>query len=865
MQDLSQLSDEQLMQMANQPDARSVQPVEKQDLSSFSDEQLQSMLGQQQQEDPGLLARIADAVTGNSRKTPEIQALPDWRTNMPEFSLAQGLPALKTSLGTMATGPEETAKIIKSNFPDVQVRQDEKGNFIFKSGIDQKEYALKPGLSMSDVPRGIAQMLMFMPAARATSILGAGIAAGATQAAVEGSQAAAGGEFNPSEIGLAAGMGSAGEIAGRILGAAVPGVKRVLSGKSFIPEEIAATVPVISKEAADADLEALVNKAASENLSANKYKRLLAERAKVDPAAYAAAHDLGVELPPDVFSDNPQLRAIVGTQRSIKGSEAQATWRETVTGALQKADEALASIEADIPASTVSENVKSTLQAERDALKAQTKAAYDEIDNAVAKKTVISKPVKKVSVAELSPDEQQIKSLNESIAKATGKYTTPVEVVPEVQGPGMPHLEALLKQTIENQGGIKGLTLQEKSLFDMIKSDTVTYDRLIREKQDLRRTLRGKQTPYSSLDQSIVEGLYNAISKDQLNAVEQIGGEVLKDRLLSANLLYTKQKQVEKTLVDAFGKELQGSIASQMKGAVAGAKAGNVTALNKLLETVPENLQREAVLSALISSSAASSGERASKIGLTQFGNTWDMLSAQPKILSRIQQVIQPEAFALLSNVAKVGKLIARSSAEISHTGASNQAILRSMRAETLMDRLLGKTAMTFIGGSLGGGFGAAIGANLARIPKDRLAAAAKMFNSPEFQAIVSDVMKRPSPSKSAVDAFARSSAFSKFAALAKLPTDPNSKVRWVKAAMMSQPDMAMPQAAFQPDRTIAEVLPNGTVKSDPATKFKIVQKAGGKFRLLSPDGKVSVFNTEDEAIRSATRQLRVLTNSPLK
>jgi len=84
MQDLSQLSDEQLMQMA---DAQSAQAPVKQDLSSFSDEQLQSMLGQQQEEDPGLLARIADAVTGTSRKTPEIEALPDWRGNMPEFSL----------------------------------------------------------------------------------------------------------------------------------------------------------------------------------------------------------------------------------------------------------------------------------------------------------------------------------------------------------------------------------------------------------------------------------------------------------------------------------------------------------------------------------------------------------------------------------------------------------------------------------------------------------------------------------------------------------------------------------------------------------------------------------------------------------
>ena len=862
MQDLSQLSDEQLMQMA---DAQSAQAPVKQDLSSFSDEQLQSMLGQQQQEDPGLLARIADAVTGNSRKTSEIEALPDWRGNMPEFSLAQGLPALKTALGTMATGPEETAKIIKANYPEVQVRQDEKGNYIFKSNIDQNEYALKPGLRWSDAPRGLAQILMMMPAAKATSILGAGLAAGATQAAIEGTQAATGGEFNPSEVGLAAGMGSAGEIVGRILGAAIPGAKRLIAGKGFIPEEIAATVPVISKEAADADLEALVNKAASENLSANKYKRLLAERAKIDPAAYAALDELGIPAPPDLASDTPQLRAIVGAGRSIRGSEAQAAWREVETAAVDRIDNLISQAELDTPTSTVSENVKKALQSERDALKAQTKAAYDEVDNAVAKKTVISKPVEKVPVAELSAEERQLQQLNESIAKATGKYKAPVEAIVETQGPGMPHLEALLKQTIENQGGIKGLTSQERGLFDMLKNDTITYDRLMREKSALRGALRGKQTPYSNLDQSIVERLYNAIREDQHNAIRQIGGQELGDRLVSADLLYTKQKQVEKTLIDAFGRDLNKSLVPAMRATVKLAKEGIVPAFNKMLQTVPTPLQREAVASALLSSASKPSGEKVGKIGLTQFKNTWSKIKQHPEIFSKIEKTLGADTFKLFSNIAVVGNLIERATSELSANGASNQAILRSMRANTLTDRLLDKTVLSFIGGSVGGGIGAAIASTFARAPKDRVAAAAKMFNSPEFQAIVTDVMKNPSPSKSAVEGFAKSSAFSKFAALAKLPTDPKSKIRWVKAALMSQPDMAMPQAAFQPDKTIAEVLPNGTVKSDPTTKFKIVQKPGGKFRLLSPDGKVSVFNTEDEAIRSATRQLRVLTNSPLK
>jgi hypothetical protein len=865
MEDLSQLSDEQLMAVANQgQSALSSQPM---DLSSMSDEQLTAMLNQgpqQATEDAGWLSKIADAVTGNSRKTAEIEELPDWRGNMPEFSISQGLPALKTSLGTMTTGPEETAKIIQHNFPEVRIRQDEKGNYIFRSGIDKQEYALKPGLRMSDIPRGVAQILMFLPASKATSILGAGLAAGATQAAIEGSQSATGGEFNPGEIGLAAGMGSAGEVASRILGSAFTGATRILGGKSFIPPEVAATVSSVSREAANADLEELVNKAASESLSANKYKRRLAERAKVDPTALAAVHELGIEVPVDVYSDNPQLRAIVGTGRSIKGSEAQNAWRETVTGALERADNALAKVEADVPVSEVSENVLKSLKKTQDALKSETKAAYDEVDAAIPKKTIISQPSKKTPVAELSAEEQQAQQLNERISSARNgrAEAPPVEV--EVQGPGLPNLKATLEKAIEDRGA-DGLRPQEADLLNALKNQKITYGRLIAEKHDLRRALRGKQTPYSNLDQGLVEDLYNAISRDQLNAAEQLGGEAVRDRLVSANLLYTKQKQVEKTLVDAFGKDFNGSIVPQLTGAVTEAKAGNVSALNSLLQTVPEPLQRQALLSAITSSAKVKSGERAGQVGLTQFANIWGGISAQPQILEKIRQVVGQEAFSVLSGINTVARLIDRSAREISYTGASNQAILRSMRSNSLMDNLLGRTFLTYVGGSLGGGLGATIGAALARVPKDRLAAAGKMFNSPEFQAIMQDVMNKTAPAPSLINSFAKSRVFSNFAALAKLPSDPGSKIRWVKQAMMSQHDMAMPQAAFQEGRTVAEVLQNGTVKTDPATKFKIVQKPGGKYRLLAPDGSVSVFSTEEEAVKSATRQLRVLTNSPLK
>lgn len=872
MVDLSQLSDDELMKIAEgQQQSAETQSAQSPDLSQFTDEQLQQMAAQAPVADPGVLAAISEAFTGKARKTKEIEALPDWRGNMPEFSLGEGLPAIKTAIGTMMTNPDETVKIIQSNFPDVSARQDEKGNYILKSGIDQKEYAIKPGFRASDIPRAVFGVLSFIPAGKATTLLGAAASNAATQAAIEASQAASGGEFNAGEVGVAGALGVAGEAAARILGTAIPGVKRLIQGKSFIPDELAELVAPVASNVAQSDLNDLVRNAADESLKANKYKRQLAELAKVNPDALNAATELGIDLSPDVFSDNPQLRAIVGTIRSQKGSEAEAAWRESVINAVNKADEVLDAAEASTEASVMSQKVFSTLQAERDALKQQTSQAYGEVDSAIPQKTIISKPVKTETSAPLTEAEMNNRRAIEAVLRETGRYVEPEVASVAIEGPGLNNLQALLKQTIENQGGVKGLTSQEKALWDMTQKEEVTYGRLIREKTDLRRALRGKQTPYSTLDQSIVEGLYNAISKDQVNAVQQLAGDEIRDRLLSANLLYTKQKQLEKTLVEGFKKDFSGSIIPLMTSAIKGSAKGDVTSFNKLLSIVPENLQKEAVLSSISNYVRPTTGQFKGQFGITQFDNFWSQLKARPEMASKIKQVIGNEAYGTLDALGKVSKLITRSGGEISQTGASNQAILREMRAITLVDHLfskVGQSVAATAGGKIFGPIGFGLGLALPKIfkgPPDRIAMAGKMLNSQEFQNLVAETMLRPSPRQAAIEDFARSGQFNRFAKLVKLPSDLPSKVRWVKAALMSTADMELPQSAFQPDKVVAEVLPNGNVKTDQATRFRIMQRKGGKFRLFGPDGSVSVYNSEKDAIFAATQKMRKLTNSPLQ
>lgn len=130
--------------------------------------------------------RISEAVTGAERATPESQSLPEW-TGMPEMNQLS-MASAKSGLGSLLANADETAQILKANFPGMAQRRDSKGNWIFTSPSDGKDYFYPPGLTLGDAPRVLGALAAFTPAGRAVTIPGAAVAAGATQAVIEASR-----------------------------------------------------------------------------------------------------------------------------------------------------------------------------------------------------------------------------------------------------------------------------------------------------------------------------------------------------------------------------------------------------------------------------------------------------------------------------------------------------------------------------------------------------------------------------------------------------------------------------------------------------------------------------------------------------
>lgn len=152
-------------------------------------------------------AAMRDAVTGESRMTPEMERLQNVGS-APELN-SLSTDALRAGWGQLFGSDASQEKILQSI--GGKIRKDEKGNSIVT--LPSGEYALnKPGLSPQDITSFLANALAFTPAGRAASVVGATLKSGATDLALQGATQIAGGEdVNPVQTAISAGIGGIGK------------------------------------------------------------------------------------------------------------------------------------------------------------------------------------------------------------------------------------------------------------------------------------------------------------------------------------------------------------------------------------------------------------------------------------------------------------------------------------------------------------------------------------------------------------------------------------------------------------------------------------------------------------------------------
>jgi hypothetical protein len=714
---------------------------------------------------------------------------------MPELN-QMSVASFKTALGTLLSNPKETVQILQANFPGVQIRQDSKGNYLLRSSVDQKEYAIPPGFTMGDIPRAVGAVAAFTPAGRAATIPGAIVAGGATQAAIEATQAGTGGKFDTGEVVTAAATGPAGQILQRVappvVQAVKKGVQRVTGkapapapaagapgapmGTAMAPEappaapmvaampEAAPTVPEVPvapaapavapivAEVTEEEVGNLVKKASGTGFGSAGARDRLADLAQVNVAAKEAADRLGIQLPADVFSDNPQVRAAAGLTRSAAGSEAEATWRNTVTQAVDKADDVIKQfdatfVEGAVAPGVVSQKIKDSLTKTRSDLNAQAGKVYNAVDEVVPKTSVVDLP-----------------KLNETL------------------------------DTVKAEVGEKGMSAAERNLAKMIEEGNITYGRLKREKTLIGNAINKMESPYGSMAEADLKRLYAALADDQLTNVGNIGGEELRQQLRAANLLYAKERALGKRIVNAFGQDIEGSVANKMRTAITGAAKGDAGEFNRLLKTVPEDLRKETLATALASVTRSARGAEKGGFGFSEFADIYPKLRANPPVYKTIVDTLGKDSADVLRDLFEVSKRVTEARANVLSTGKANQALLQGMQAESLigkvMESTLSKGALTgaaAMGGPIAAAATSIITGAMTQGNKDSLKAAGKLFADEGFQKLAIEAATKGTPSAASIRRTAMSQSFQKFADAAKLPKELDARIQWLQTATQAE------------------------------------------------------------------------------
>lgn len=751
----------------------------------------------QKTEPLGVIGGIKEAITGNERKTATTEALPDWG-GMPELN-DLSIAGFKTGLGTLLSSPQETAQIIKANYPGVEVRQDERGNFIMRSSMDGKEYAIKPGFQVSDIPRAAGGILAFTPAGRAESLVGAGLKSAATQATIEGTQSATGGNFDTKDVLIAGAIGAAvpavmqgvKQVAQAVKSPVQAAVSRVMGrGATEAPGAAPAAAPAgvapvaegVASPAAAArpvapemppagpaaqaaapveqmtaqELAQTAKKAAEGGLGAKKATQVLAEQAAPDAKTVAAAERLGIGeyLQPDHVTTNQAYRELAQAVKSIPGSEARSAELQGLSQVAKRADDLITEIGGSHDLAQVSSGVKQSLQATTAELEAQANKLYKQLREGIPAQAEAPAPTVLKFIEQRAEDlggRQNLSSVERMIQSK------------------------LAPKQLTNEAG------------EVIGSKQPTYALLDDVRRDLTAARIKAQGPFKDADSGLIKKLEAELKTDQRAVVDRFG---ISGTFDTAQKAVAVRKGLEDDLVSLFGKNLDGSIVGNLSGAVRALPSGDVSKFINLIKTVPENMRQETVASGL--ATAFGKSAKQGNINFNSYAKWYEGLLKNKQAYAALMSNLPTAARKQLSDLYRVSKSISLATKERITTGRI-QAVTDELKgADSLLGNIYSLAKRSAVGaaaevvttplGMPGAGISASIASALTKGKPSALKAADALISSPEFVESVKQAAK--GNTKQAALKLAYSKPFIKFARAVGNPKEMSNRERWILQAI---------------------------------------------------------------------------------
>jgi hypothetical protein len=409
------------------------------------------------------------------------------------------------------------------------------------------------------------------------------------------------------------------------------------------------------------------------------------------------AEALGISLNPEHYSTS---RAFIDMQEALKsrpGSRLSINEDKAISDLGRQADQLISDFGGYTDRDLLQQQVQSTFQNTINGLKKNSKLLYDSVD------------------AVIPADAKVIPSI-------TLNY---------------------MNEQIRRMGGEEGLSLQEKTLFDLINGDAPpTYARFDRERKLVGMALDGKDSVYSSIPQADLKRIYKAMSDEQVKFADAFG---VGDDLRDANRLVTQRKDIEDASIALLGRELQNSIIPKLTGAASGLTRGDVMKLRNLMEALPEELRAQASAT-MLGDLFVAGGRRSSEMS-GGFMNTFSALNRNATAKEALFMYLPIDARERFDMIGRVATGIYRAK-NLENKSRTARDVIAALESGGLLSKMYGTASdiakaegVGTVVGAPGVGTAAVVANKITSKATPAVEAADQLLSSPVFRQAVQNHM----------------------------------------------------------------------------------------------------------------------------
>lgn len=603
------------------------------------------MIDSQPSESGSVLGAVSDFFTGADRETRATRELPELATSTGFLSSASPVTVAKVAPALLTTtDPQEMADILKSNFPEVGIQYDEKGNIIAGNNKTGQRVVLnKPGASAMDLYNvlGIGSLAIPAGASGAASlpVRAAQIAAqsGATTAAQEGYQSALGGDFDLTNVLVDTAAAGALEAIPAILQAAKSRSARTAATaeQSAVDAEAARVADNLSPEMQQARQSELAQEVATQARARRPDLERVASDVAPIPEVTQAAERLGVAdvLTPGQTSGSQAYRELEGALSAVPASKMSVMQKNGIDAVAQKADDFIEEFGGTLDKSALSESVRDGI----------------------------------------------FKTINDLDDEASAVYKSIAETVPMETKVDASSLKNSLESRAAELGGEEYLDPVQRRLLKISQSEP-SYALIDNERKKVGAALRKSQGPYKDADTGALKMLYGLLTEAQEGAAKATGVD---DMWNVAKKLTAQRKSLEDQSITLLGKNKTAAIMPKVGQAMKRLSAGDFKAFDETMAAIPKERRQEVVISALNDVFTGSS-RKEQQLNPSAFVDWYESMSRNSAVRKRIMSNLPDGASDRLHDLFLVARGVRNASSERVRTGVI-QGLLKDFDSETGM------------------------------------------------------------------------------------------------------------------------------------------------------------------------------------